>query len=227
MVTTFLPFVSFKESVACLDNQRLGKQRVEASQIIDAIDKMYNGDVHGYIKHPATRMWIGYEDALRYYYNLCLDEWERRGFSNTMERKPVPEEIEYPWYIGWIHFHQSHQASLMRKHPVYYREKFTVDDFYLQRGYIWPSHHEDQIEDVLSVESGFDTYKSYNSHLEKWLPLFAPINTNTIKSISQSKKQMYTVASLRQMCRERGIKGYSQMNKEDLLDILDIDTSDK
>jgi hypothetical protein len=32
MVNTFLPFASFEASVRCLDNKRLGKQRVEAYQ---------------------------------------------------------------------------------------------------------------------------------------------------------------------------------------------------
>jgi hypothetical protein len=32
MVNTFLPFPSFEASVRCLDNKRLGKQRVEAYQ---------------------------------------------------------------------------------------------------------------------------------------------------------------------------------------------------
>ena len=32
MVNTFLPFASIEASVRCLDNKRLGKQRVEAYQ---------------------------------------------------------------------------------------------------------------------------------------------------------------------------------------------------
>ncbi len=36
MVNTFLPFSSFEASVRCLDNKRLGKQRVEAYQARNA-----------------------------------------------------------------------------------------------------------------------------------------------------------------------------------------------
>ena len=32
MVNTFMPFASIEASVRCLDNKRLGKQRVEAYQ---------------------------------------------------------------------------------------------------------------------------------------------------------------------------------------------------
>jgi len=31
---TFLPYPDLRDSVACLDNKRLGKQRVEAMQIL-------------------------------------------------------------------------------------------------------------------------------------------------------------------------------------------------
>ena len=247
MVTTFLPYVSFEESLSVLDNQRLGKQRVEAGQIIKAIQNMYNGEStgRGYINHPATRMWIGYEDALVHYYNLCLDEWERRGYNNTMERIEIhidPSDIEMPWYIGWDHFHKSHQASLLRKHPAYYKDKFQqeihiqqgnysingyLDDFYVQRGYIWPSHHEDHVERVLSVTSDIhgidsstlDIYRTNNK------PLFAPINLDTMRSASESKKKMYTVPLLKEMAKNTGIKGYYKMNKDTLLQALNIDIS--
>lgn len=34
---TFLPYKSFEQSAACLDNKRLGKQRVEVLQILKAL----------------------------------------------------------------------------------------------------------------------------------------------------------------------------------------------
>lgn len=37
MVVTFLPYADIKQSVKSLDDQRLGKQRVEAFNIINAI----------------------------------------------------------------------------------------------------------------------------------------------------------------------------------------------
>lgn len=244
MVTTFLPFVSFEDSLAVLDNQRLGKQRVEAAQIIKAVNSLYSCEAKGYANHPAILMWIDYEDALAHYYNLCLKEWERRGYTNTMHPVDISipiEDIEMPWYIGWDHFHKSHQASLLRKHPVYYKNKFQqeesllkgdysidgyLDEFYIQRGYIWPSHHEDNIEHVLSLDNDtLDTYKSYSNHLCKYMPLFAPINPDSSKNASQSWKRMYTINTLQLMAKEKGIKGYSKMKKNDLLTILDISAS--
>lgn len=52
---TFLPYPSFRESAKCLDNKRLGKQRVECIQIIKAI----NNPKYGWQNHPAVKMWRG------------------------------------------------------------------------------------------------------------------------------------------------------------------------
>jgi hypothetical protein len=43
MVNTFLPFPSFEASVRCLDNKRLGKQRVEAYQARTRAQPMHGG----------------------------------------------------------------------------------------------------------------------------------------------------------------------------------------
>ena len=56
---TFLPYRSMSESVRCLDYRRLGKQRVEAFQILNALA----GKSKGWTSHPATKMWRGYETA--------------------------------------------------------------------------------------------------------------------------------------------------------------------
>ena len=51
---TFLPYESFEESASVLDWRRLGKQRVEGMQIINAIN---NPKKQGWQNHPATIMW--------------------------------------------------------------------------------------------------------------------------------------------------------------------------
>ena len=76
---TFLPYPSFAESAACLDSKRLGKQRVEALQIWNIVSgKRSTG---GWINHPATKMWRGYEKALTEYMNLSIILWKGRGLS--------------------------------------------------------------------------------------------------------------------------------------------------
>jgi hypothetical protein len=59
---TFLPYPDLQKSVQCLDYKRLGKQRVEALQILNILrgkptksGKSYKG----YINHPIVNMWKG------------------------------------------------------------------------------------------------------------------------------------------------------------------------
>lgn len=208
MVTTFLPFPDFKQSISVLDTKRLGKQRVEASQILKAIR---NGG--GYAKHPATKMWIGYENALCQYYNICLDEWESRGFTNNMVRENIAGEIVYPWYIGWEIFHNSHKASLYRKDTEFYSCKFKdLESIYINRGYIWPSHHGPEIL-ILIANLKIDQLDLVYTNNK---PLFAKINYNGIKKKTLTVKQLMAIA------RDRNLTGYSKLKKNELLNLLGL-----
>lgn len=115
---TFLPYPDFVKSAATLDSRRLGKQRVEALQIL----RVLRGESLGWRNHPAVLMWHGYEDALGLYLNAMITEWERRGYANTMGRYPMPEgeEIEMPAWLGDVALHASHRSNLLRKNPAYY-----------------------------------------------------------------------------------------------------------
>lgn len=62
-MNTFLPYPSFRHSAACLDDKRLGKQRVETIQILRA----HLDDGYGWQNHPAVRMWRGYSFQLAEY----------------------------------------------------------------------------------------------------------------------------------------------------------------
>lgn len=131
---TFLPFDDFAQSVRCLDWRRLGKQRVEAFQILKALaDPSY-----GWQHHPAVKMWRGYEDALGFYMNLCIAEWIRRGFKNTMSPAPIllHTDVPLPPWVGDAAFHESHQSNLVRKDPEHYRRFFPRVAADLP--YIWP-----------------------------------------------------------------------------------------
>jgi hypothetical protein len=112
---TFLPYPDFKKSLQALDYRRLGKQRVEAYQIIRAIK--YGGS---YRNHPAVKMWRGHINALKLYYNLSLDEWIGRGYRNNMLEMPIRGKITYPEWFGSNCFHAAHRSNLLRKDPVYY-----------------------------------------------------------------------------------------------------------
>jgi len=112
---TFLPYPDFKKSLQTLDYRRLGKQRVEAYQILRAI-KYGSGWRH----HPATKMWRNHVNALKLYHNLCIDEWVRRGYQNRMEKMKITGKISYPPWFGRENFHAAHRSNLLRKDAVFY-----------------------------------------------------------------------------------------------------------
>lgn len=131
---TFLPYESFKQSFACLDYRRLGKQRVEAMQILKAL----NNSNYGWQNHPAVKMWRGYEDALKLYMNLCIDEWIRRGYNNNMERAKLNGLVEsFPPWLGDEKFHASHRSNLIRKDAEYYLKYGWNEPIDLD--YVWPT----------------------------------------------------------------------------------------
>ena len=133
---TFLPYPDFRKSVKCLDRQRLGKQRVEAMQIL----KIVTGErtTGGWINHPAVLMWKGYPAALRFYLKCCIEEWIFRGYNNTMEIPVIENEkdIKLPSWLGNERFHASHRSNLLRKDPLYYGKFGWTENETL--GYMWP-----------------------------------------------------------------------------------------
>ncbi|MFB6477361.1 MSMEG_6728 family protein [Streptomyces virginiae] len=147
---TFLPFPSFAASEAVLDVRRLGKQRVEAVQVLRGL--VVPG--YGWRRHPAVRMWrgtrrhssgTGWRSAGRGPRRgapiLVPSPWSRtsgrgsRGGGARTEEQLAGDGDLPPW-LGAPDFHRSHQSALVRKHPDFYRECFPgiPDDL----PYVWP-----------------------------------------------------------------------------------------
>jgi len=130
---TFLPYPDFDKSAQCLDNRRLGKQRVECVQILNAL----NGAQSAWRHHPATKMWAGYEAALGQYLRAILLEWEKRKYKNNIL---IPAELskdqyKLPPWLGKEEFHASHRSNLLRK-SVYYEQFGWTEPKDLP--YVWP-----------------------------------------------------------------------------------------
>lgn len=128
----FLPYPDFKSSLQSLDNRRLGKQRVEAFQLISGLEgrltlkgKPYS---KGRVNHPISQMFRDNIPALKQYYNDSIDVWVARGFNNTMKKEIISDEIVMPVWFGDEEFHQSHRANLLRKDIVYYGKQGWKDD---------------------------------------------------------------------------------------------------
>lgn len=137
MFITFHPYVDYVETAKALDYRRLGKQRVEAWQILCS----NLGIGRGWPNHPATAMWRGHEGSLASYTIVMCDEWTSRGYKDNLKVKVLELVEEYnltfekkPWWIGIDEFHISHQSNLKRKNPVHY--VFDVED---NLPYKWPT----------------------------------------------------------------------------------------
>lgn len=134
---TFLPYESFTESAKCLDYRRLGKQRVEAYQILRAL----TGESKGWTNHPATKMWKGFEYALAEYgFDIC-GEWRQRGYKDTLMPKfyaffADAPDYTYPLWLGNEQFHASHRSNLLRKNKEFYSKYGWTEPDNLP--YVWP-----------------------------------------------------------------------------------------
>ena len=140
-VNTFLPYSDFNKSAQCLDRQRLGKQRVEAYQILRVLTGEQKSS--GWKNHPAVLMWKGYEASLaRYATCMCL-EWQKRGYLDTVLLKIcnefpklIKEAFDNPPWLGDERFHSSHKSNLLRKNYSWYKhfEWNIAPDL----EYVWP-----------------------------------------------------------------------------------------
>ncbi len=136
VVQTFVPFADFAASAAHLDRARLGKQRVEVLQIVRALA----GETRGWVNHPATRMWRGYERALIRYGLAVCREWRRRGYKDTCAGKIAVYRTQFPrgplppWWHGPIH--ASHRSALLAKDPEFYGRYGWRDP--VGGAYVWP-----------------------------------------------------------------------------------------
>jgi hypothetical protein len=146
---TFLPWPDFERSARSLDDRRLGKQRVEAMQVLRALTR----PTYGWQHHPAVRMWRGHEEALGAYALAVCREWRRRSYADTCAPTiladlaaaglPSPPRLQHelgpddlPDWLGDEAFHRSHRSALLRKDPQHYAAEFAgvPDDL----PYVWP-----------------------------------------------------------------------------------------
>lgn len=135
---TFVPTANFAESAKVLDYRRLGKQRVETLQIINAI--IFNRQ-HGWRHHPATKMWENNVNGLAAYGVAICTEWISRGYRDTcldkIKNLVTPDSEDLPIWWGDERVHSSHRSNLLRKKPEHYSQFGWTDDPAAE--YFWPS----------------------------------------------------------------------------------------
>lgn len=137
---TFLPYPDYMLSAQALDNKRLGKQRVEAWQILDAL----LNNKWGWRSHPAVKMWRGAEYGLCNYGIAVCKEWQLRGFKDTMLNRFLSVKsacygATQPSWFRDERFHASHRSNLLRKYPAWYGRYNWRESTDLP--YVWPTEN--------------------------------------------------------------------------------------
>lgn len=148
---TFLPDADFSRCAAILDQRRLGKQRIEAMQILRGVGR----PAYGWGNHPVVRMWRRHPVALACYARAICQAWTARGFADTCWGKLLddlallpgcaraardlrggdPVGFAPPEWLGAERLHGSHRAILLRKEPGHYARFGWLDR---ADGYVWP-----------------------------------------------------------------------------------------
>ena len=140
---TFLPYSSFERCAKVLDYRRLGKQRIEAHQILSINYGLTPNSK--WRNHVCVRMWRGYDRALLEYAYQIVFEWRNRGFvDNMLERfnsdfmalnsAPI---VRPPW-LGEKQLHTSHRAALLHKQFEFYSQVKPRWKEEPQLDYWWP-----------------------------------------------------------------------------------------
>lgn len=162
MQTFFVSTGPVSRTAEQLDRARLGKQRVEAMQILLVL---LQRDTHGvrriargWVNHPAAKMWRGHELALAEYTTSMCDEWLRRGYRDTV-KSTVNRVMAVAWadnqQIGsslpaWVEDAEffsrlcsSHRLALLHKNYEYYRQLGWPEDTLplAPHKYVWPHEH--------------------------------------------------------------------------------------
>ncbi len=138
---TFLPSPCFRTSAKILDYRRLGKQRLEADQILNIVTGKATSKA--WIHHPAVLMWVGYDVALTIYRNTMIEEWIQRGYKNTMPIIKVTELFKAPDWYQDEKLHSSHRAALLAKDPNYYSKFGWLEEARLE--YYWPKRYSREV----------------------------------------------------------------------------------
>jgi len=147
-VQVFIPTADNKMTAKILDYRRLGKQRVECFQILNAIKQRQSNDTHdgtrtrGWVNHPCTIMWESYPQFLIDYASTICKEWRARGYTDNMLprfdllREEFSDNIIVPPWWGNEELHRSHQSRLLQKNFDHYSKWFD-NNIPLTLDYIW------------------------------------------------------------------------------------------
>ncbi|MCS7133323.1 MAG: pyrimidine dimer DNA glycosylase [Candidatus Caldarchaeum sp.] len=135
----FRPYVDWTKSAAVLDDLRLGKQRVEAKQVINAFLRklgLINDGLKGWLTHPIVLLYFNggkpYLDDVIGFFNACVMEWKKRGKQNNLslnDIKHLIERVEKTSGTPVTHVHEiEYRRILLMKDPKHYVKVFPQNE---------------------------------------------------------------------------------------------------
>ena len=154
----FRPYIDWRMSANVLDDRRLGKQRVEAKQVMMTILRrmgLIRDGKRGWLNHPIALMY--YNDGKPYfrdligYFDVCVEEWKRRGMRNSISLSDIEHLIH-----GVV---SAEGHPLTHVHEIEYRRILILKD---------PKHYLRAFrrEEVLEV---FETGPTLISGVNSWI----------------------------------------------------------
>lgn len=133
MVTTFIvkhprkrsrPITNIRYTAKILDDRRLGKQRVEAKQIIDAIEK----GGKGWSRHPATAAWRYY--PIDYYPQVNTGSVSGRSTVDILPSSITPHRIDDAYLPALKLYHDIMVREWIRRGKNNNMKLYYTDDEY-------------------------------------------------------------------------------------------------
>jgi hypothetical protein len=146
------PVEACRETFNMLDNARLGKQRLEAVQIIK----------NQFPNHPATKMWQGHKHALALYASFACIHWRERGKQDTLlpildgAMRSARSPLVWPWWFGHPAFVRAHQTKLYWKGSpkwVAHLNEMAPRHQVMRMPYLWPDIEDEGVFRVSVAEA--------------------------------------------------------------------------
>lgn len=137
---TFFPYPDLSLSALSLDKRRAFKQVIEARQILDALTNPLSKS-YRFRNHPAVKMYSGYTEFLKQYYNVFLDVCLNVHKINTKYEYLPTDNIIIPWWWNNDNFHNSHKARLLEKDYAFYSQSIGIEYLNFNNSkYWWPDN---------------------------------------------------------------------------------------
>lgn len=135
----FRPYVDWWMSARVLDDKRLGKQRVEAKQVMMVILRkmgLIRDGRRGWLNHPIVIMYYNggrpYFRDLIGYFNACVEEWRRRGMASSISLSNIEHLISSVASAEGHPLTHAHEVEYRRvlilKSPEHYLRAFRREE---------------------------------------------------------------------------------------------------